>query len=465
MKRKVILLLFLNVIAGLAWNASASNRQEIDSLVKQLGDEALHYDTLRRLAQIGKPAVPELVRVLPQADHELAVTIVETLGLMGRDAEGAVPALIAALRQPNFFVQGHPIRSIFNWKCVLTLAEIGAPAIPALVETLSDANADIRYYAAEALSYMGYEARPAALALVPLLNDEYDKVRAMAASALGKMKSRPLEDITVIFDSMDMDPTLEKRIQADDEMLAKAAQAAIPDLMPMLEDENYSIRAAAVHALGTLGGAVAVPALTAALKDRHDKVREAAATALGEIGHPAKAAVPALIHILKKGPYEAQGVRVSAVQGLGGIGTPAAASGLIEALNDQSSFIRRMVIVALASIGEPVDTIVPPLMQMLADSDSEVCFESSQALGRIGEPAVPALIEGLSHENKVVREWSASTLLRIGPSAEAAVSALKQAFSDDKDARVREIAAYALKAIELFEFTPPKKVKIPKRAR
>ena len=301
MKRKKALLLILYAIVGLVSGTSASEKQGIESLITQLGDEAVEvrHNASIRLAQIGAPAVPELVGVLPEADRKRALSIVETLTLMGSDAEAAVSALIEALRKPNFFVYRGEMFLDFHNSCVETLAEIGAPAVPALKDVLSDDNAEMRCHAARTLSNMGYKAKPAAIALVPLLNDEYDKVRIAAASALGGMKSQPVRDIDIINIK---EQTLERSIHTDDALLDKAAEAAIPDLMKMIRDESNSIRVAAVSALGTLGGATAVPALTTALKDKDDNVRTMAAMTLGEIGPPANAAVSTLINILKKWP-------------------------------------------------------------------------------------------------------------------------------------------------------------------
>ncbi|MDE0184082.1 MAG: HEAT repeat domain-containing protein [Candidatus Poribacteria bacterium] len=446
MKHKRSILLFIFVLASLAWNAPASIGQEIESLINQLDnedeDDSVRHNASKRLAQNGAPAVPELVSVLPEADLELALSIVETLTLMGSDAESAVSALIEALRKPNFSVYRRKMFVDFHDSCVEALVEIGTPAVPALKDVLSDANAELRYHAARTLSNMGYKANPAAIALVPLLNDEYDKVRIAAASALGGMRSQPVPDIVINIKKQ----ALERSIQTDDAMLDRAAETAIPDLMKMIGDESNSIRAAAVRALGTLGGAAAVPALTVALKDRDDNVRTIAAITLGEIGFPANAAVPTLINKLKKGLYETEGIRVSVVQGLGGIGTPAAVSGLIEALNDPSGFVRRMSITELARIGEPVDDIILLLMKTLADTDADVRVEGSQALGRIGVPAVPALTEGLSHETLEVRIWSANALSQIEGDIQVAEPVLIQALRD-KDKDVRRYAAYALKKI------------------
>ena len=105
-----------------------------------------------------------------------------------------------------------------------------------------------------------------------------------------------------------------------------------------------------------------------------------------------------------------------------------------------------MSIIELARIGEPVGDIILLLMKTLADPDADVRVEGSQALSRIGVPAVPALIAGLSHETLEVRTWSAYALSQIDGDIQLAETALMQTLKD-KDKDVRRYAAYALKKI------------------
>lgn len=68
---------------------------------------------------------------------------------------------------------------------------------------------------------------------------------------------------------------------------------------------------------------------------------------------------------------------------------------------------------------------------------------AAAALGRIGRPAVPRLVEALQSPDATLRQQAADTLARIGPAADEAVPALVQALRDD-DPLVRKSAARAL---------------------
>ena len=71
----------------------------------------------------------------------------------------------------------------------------------------------------------------------------------------------------------------------------------------------------------------------------------------------------------------------------------------------------------------------------------------SAALVEIGEPAVPALIQLLKHDNPLGRAYAASALRRIGEDANAAVPLLTDLL-DDKEKTVAEAAARALADIQ-----------------
>lgn len=74
---------------------------------------------------------------------------------------------------------------------------------------------------------------------------------------------------------------------------------------------------------------------------------------------------------------------------------------------------------------------------------------ASETLVRIGEPAIPALIEALGDENPAVRRWAALVLADVGP-APTAVGPLMEALAD-RDETVRTAAAQALRAVTARE--------------
>lgn len=95
--------------------------------------------------------------------------------------------------------------------------------------------------------------------------------------------------------------------------------------------------------------------------------------------------------------------------------------------------VRETAADALARIG---DAAVPALIDTLHDPDQEVRAQAAQALARMGPkagPAIDALVHALDDPNADVRRGAARALGQIGPEAEDAVPALIQAIRDPRN--------------------------------
>ena len=262
------------------------------------------------------------------------------LGLLGRAAEVAVPALIGALKDEDREVRRNAAEA---------LGQIGPAAVPALIKALKGQDGIPRLGAAEALGKIGPAAVPA---LIEALKGQDGVSRLGAAEALGK--------------------------------IGPAAEAAVPALIEALKDRDMWVRWAGAKALGQIGPAVgaSVPALIGALKDEDMEVRVGAAMALGQIGPAAKASVPALIEALKG---EDVFVHNHAAEALGQIGPDAKAAvpALIEALKDEDMYVRRNAAEALGQIGPDAKAPVPALIDALKDEDEEVRLSAAEALAKL----------------------------------------------------------------------------------
>ncbi len=104
---------------------------------------------------------------------------------------------------------------------------------------------------------------------------------------------------------------------------------------------------------------------------------------------------------------------------------------------------------------ERTRTVAPVNYEMIDEMrpiihESQLPFEAwsdqqvaADALSRIGQPAVPQLIETLSNPDPQIRRATLSVLSRMGPDAKDAVPTLIQLL-DDEDAEVRRSAAKTL---------------------
>lgn len=107
--------------------------------------------------------------------------------------------------------------------------------------------------------------------------------------------------------------------------------------------------------------------------------------------------------------------------------------------------VRETAADALARIG---DAAVPSLVETLQDPDREVRAQAARALARMGpraEPAIPALIAALKDSDKEVRMGAARALGQIGPPAAEAVPDLIKAIKDPRNKPADESAENAAK--------------------
>lgn len=319
----------------------------------------------------------------------------------------AVPVLVAALKN----------RDYAGARVAAALEEIGRPAVPALIDALTQSRKDThRYSAAELLGKIG--DKPAVRALCDALKDRNEGVRGNAAKSLGQIGDK----------------------------------SAVAGLNDALKDSGNWVRKYAAEALGKIGDQAAVPALVDALEDSEDYVRYTATGALVSIG---KLAVPALTRAFNQGNWNYNvnllfNLSIALIK----IGDPAVPA-FCDALNDSNSswFSRERAVNGLLKIGTATaidglvkagEASVPELIGELNDYDEDVRCRAAEVLVSIGNPAVPALIDALKDSKERVRSNAADLLGRIGYKATA--PALIDALRDTSE-WVRTSAAMALAKI------------------
>jgi HEAT repeat protein len=157
-----------------------------------------------------------------------------------------------------------------------------------------------------------------------------------------------------------------------------------------------------------------VEPLIQVIVDKEEDVRRQAVEALGEIGD-SRAVEPLLLALGMKSKWSVQ--------------TPFTA-GLSKVTAELENMALKMTIIsALVKIGKPS---VEPLIEALADENSEVRRYAANTLGKIKDDrAIVPLIHALRDKNWIVRNWVADALEEIG---EPAVVYLTHALGDeDKD--------------------------------
>ncbi|WP_235941298.1 HEAT repeat domain-containing protein [Paenibacillus puerhi] len=137
-----------------AYGLSVSGKEAVPGLTAAL-DEAREATVvhaafaLGELRQLAALAVPKLIGLLEGPSADIRRAVVETLGMIGPDAPGAVNGLIRGLQDEDTQVR-------FMAGLALTrLGRAGEAAVPALERSLDDENRYVRAHAAEALRYIG----------------------------------------------------------------------------------------------------------------------------------------------------------------------------------------------------------------------------------------------------------------------------------------------------------------------
>lgn len=266
-------------------NSPESGRQEADKAIILCGTNALTW----LLSELHATNSPLDLEGIPSGSnsgdspadrrHWRAITGFWILGSIGKPAIGALTNMIIS--------DENPLLSAY------ALAAIGTNSYSTLTNLMTHSDEKVRREAIDAIDYYGYQSKKggfAVPALVQALTDDSSMVRFNAAMALCVICERP--ELAV--------PELKKTLKDQDKGVRLYAVRAlgryeqkspIPDfvseIIPMLDDRESDVRAAAAYDLGNVGSAAksALPALKRALNDeaKYSGVREAAANAIKKI--------------------------------------------------------------------------------------------------------------------------------------------------------------------------------------
>jgi HEAT repeat protein len=298
--------------------------------------------------------VPSLATAVSDADEQVRVAAIQTLGGMGQDSRGAVDALGRAATDDK----APTVRSA-ACQALGKLGPIAQAAAPKLLEALSDPDPRTRAGAAVALPEVKIDSAVALTPLTKTLDDSDRLVRVAAASALGRLDSAGKSALK----------------------LGKCVQS----------DSDAEVRRACAQALLQLGANVrpAYPALLEAIaKEKLPDVRQRILAILAVVDSEAKHTGP--IFVLAAKDSDAR-CRVMAIRGLGRQNArfDGAVPALIEALKDDVIDVRLAATQELAESGAPPAKILPALKATAkGDARSVVRDAAAQAVKKL-EPRMP----------------------------------------------------------------------------
>jgi HEAT repeat protein len=392
----------------------ADARTALATLIAALKDhEDVRTWVADALAKIGKPAVRPLLRLLRDKDARVRERAAYALGVEPLQPQVVVPALIRILEDPDERVRAQAAASLGIFKGA------AAVAVPALVLAMKDQF--IRSEVIQTLRSLGPDAAPAVAVLLEAMQDgghHYDAVDTLGA--IGPAAGTAL-------------PHLIHLLKGDDVVLAEGAAAALAKIGPPETVVPILIRAlarkriagAAAAALGSMGrrAKVAVPDLVPLLANEEPGLRHAAVGALGDIGPDARAALPLIISKLKDAEPR---IRGRAAESLGKIGSPApeVLQALVAAMGDANLEVRMKAALAHWRLRRQPEAVVPALTEYLAYVNPRWCtflpaVECLNEIGPAAADAVPTLrrVQQFSFPYYADRVGQALTRIEQGKSA------------------------------------------------
>lgn len=187
-------------------------------------------------------------------------------------------------------------------------------------------------------------------------------------------------------------------------------------LIEALNDENPIVKAAAVDALSRLGnkGLSAVPHLIRLFGSKEEEVSEVARLAVKEMAKDNQNEI--LPHLLNAAKSENPKMRAGALYVISFWGNPSTLPLMIKALDEESSFVRRVAAVNIGNLGSKSALAVPKLIEILKNDKSDVVrLNVIGALGKIGvksKAVEQALLDVLKKDEDHILFGETHTVLR-----------------------------------------------------
>jgi hypothetical protein len=204
-----------------------------------------------------------------------------------------------------------------------------------------------------------------------------------------------------------------------------AAVVALPRLLEILEEDSpwaTKLRLGVFAILARLGtnGPAALPALTNGLSDKNPVVRTLAAAGIGNITGDIDFAVPRLVEQLENSEPPGESFTIY---------TPLYPIGL-----EQRQLAARL----LGEFGPRATNALPALKRALNGNQKWVQVFSAEAIWKISKDTntvLPPLIAGLKSSGEARRMFMFNVLAEMGPAAQPAVPAIREAMQSELQTR------------------------------
>jgi len=424
------------------------------ALIKAVDDSDTRFDALRAmhgLEHIPSYATPALMRAFEDQDKFVRMFAANTFEKVDVD-EGIINTLIVALGSEDLGIRGCATEAIG------AIGPAASSAVPELIAiALSQEDVLFGDVAVETLGKIGPEPEiiNAFFEVIKKYGKDYwDSVPAMTMilSTERAFKEMGIGVVTYLIRALDDDnATLRQEVIYTLGFIGSNASDSVPKLIEILQDDpEPAVRTASARALSEISSdPEVISALVGALEDENSDVVGMTIVALGVIGPKAKAAIPALIKMLKDVDPEK---RAAAAREIARISSgPDVVSNLISALDDPDASVHTSAASSLARIGPPAEEAIPKLIDLLRHDDSDVRSSAAQALGKFGpaaKDAIPDLIELLDDSHLDVIDAAAEALGSMGSLAEPALPKLRKLAKKDNISYAKGHIKDAIRKIE-----------------
>ena len=326
------------------------------------------------------------------------------------------------------------------------IVSIGSPAIPELRPALKDFDDNVRWQAIIAFGRIGASARGEVHRIVRALGDDDSDVRAAAAEALGMLK----------VDSSNVIQSLKKHLKDEHGIVRASANWAlwelqndkqsIPRLTKEFASSDWIVTDRAVRLLASIGKP-ADHVLAKYLEQKENKGRQHAAAALAAMPSYSQSIIPVLLNHLSDDDPEVAQFIAKALGNAGKVPVP----GIIKVLKSDSPNGKLPAIQAVGFIGKEASPALPILLQHLSHKEQPHRLTILHTIGSIGvnehltEDTVRSF---LKDPNPDLRGAACKTLAQLKVQSAASNSQLQTLAKEDPKDFVRQAAKNALLSLE-----------------
>lgn len=374
-------------------------------------DKAIRKNAVAALGEIGdETAILPLIERFGDPNREIQLAAFKAVGKFGK------PAMAPLHEQLHY-----SSRRLIKQNALYALAEIRDPSsIPYFIKHLGSTYFVVRRAAINGLIQYGQEGVPYLLEVIrnlklPLVDEllvQAEKgdslgIRVRAIRALGELADHRAVHLMKRL-SADKTPDIQK---AAVEALAKIGLACwqrcaalavfrelriVPDVdlvIEQLQDDSENVRLRAIQVLGNGGNLKAVPALlNTAVNDPSIPLRYEALRAADELA-PAHPEVKKTAIVLLEAPCELHQLKAEAIRIIGRAPEEKLLGQLVNCLKCPSWEVRRNAALALGNLGKPA---LPLLLERLKQGEETEIESVIRAIGNVGVPeTIPAIEEAV----------------------------------------------------------------------